>query len=115
MLFVLALIFVGCYFLGGVKDFSWLYLLPFIFIYILLSERYILTDNQLIICSGFLGKHPINLSRIDSIISIKDGFAIEYLKSNGNKTTLSILRVDNQQQMMDEIKKRISLNSDMIN
>lgn len=108
---VLALIFVGCYFLGGVKDFSWLYLLPVVFLYTILSERYILTDNQLLVCSGFFGKYQIDLSKIVSISNIKNGFMIEYIKSNNKKSTLSIFKIANQQQMIDEIQKRVTLDS----
>ena len=62
---VVALVFGGCYFIGGVKYFSWLYLVPIAVVYFVLFESNVVTDNALILYFVFLRlwmlQHPIFL------------------------------------------------------
>ena len=111
LILIVALVFLGFYYLVGVRDLSWMFLIPIVFLYTILSERYILTDKQLLVCSGFTGKHAIELSRVTSISTIKNGFSMEYINAKNINKALSIYHIGNQQQMIDEIEKRSALDS----
>ncbi len=107
---VVALVFGGCYFIGGVKDFSWLYLVPIAVVYFVLFERNVVTDNALILYLGFLSKNTIEFEHITSISIVKGGFQIGYTRPNGKEEYATFLHIDNWQEMMSVIEKRAKLN-----